>query len=433
MRQHITFISKSFIKLVLSRTARNTYLVFIGNILSAFFAFVFTVILVRKLEFAEVGYFSALLSFLLLISDLTDIGIGSTLSTFVPNLQKDKKQLYSFIKTSFILQTVLALFVTTVILIFSAVLSSILFHTITFAYLIRITALGIFCSILVNYFQFLLSSQQLFLKVSFLSALGGILRIILLGIILLAFTLNVDTAVWIQTLMVIILFLVSFYFVGTNFLSGKLSRVELKKILSFAYFLGIARGLTALASRLDVLMLIALTDATQAGIYSTASRVISIYPLLSGSFSTVIAPKLSSIKDKKGLKDFMIKVTLATIGIIATIVCLIIFAQPFLTLLFGPKAEPAVSVFQLLLVSMIFFVGSIPAVSLAIYYLRKPKILSINSVIQLFIVIGGNFFFIPRFGRIGAAYSVIIAFGITLFLTSYLVYRDLQKKHAKQD
>ena len=227
----------------------------------------------------------------------------------------------------------------------------------------------------------------------------------------------------------IIYLIVALIILRLDFLKVKTSITDLKKILSFTYLLGIARGLTSLASRLDVLMIIALRNPTEAGIYALASRVISIYPLLAGSFSTVIAPKFSSILQIHELKVFIKKVSLATFGIICTILILIIFASKFMTALFAEKGIPTVQVFQLLLFSMIFFVGSIPSVSIAVYHLRKPQILTVNSILQLIIVIFGNLLFIPKFGYFGAAYSLILAYSITLALTTLMTFYYLKKKH----
>lgn len=227
----------------------------------------------------------------------------------------------------------------------------------------------------------------------------------------------------------IIYLIVALIILRLDFLKVKTSITDLKKILSFTYLLGIARGLTSLASRLDVLMIIALRNPTEAGIYALASRVISIYPLLAGSFSTVIAPKFSSILQIHELKVFIKKVSLATLGIICTILILIIFASKFMTALFAEKGIPTVQVFQLLLFSMIFFVGSIPPVSIAVYHLRKPQILTVNSILQLIIVVFGNLLFIPKFGYFGAAYSLILAYSITLALTTLMTFYYLKKKH----
>src|SRR3989338_2558592 len=118
-----------FLTLLFSPTARNTYAVFMGNFLSAFFAFVFTVLLVRNLSVADFGYFSAFISLMLLVSALSDIGIGSSLSSFLPPMESKADRLLSFLKTSFFLQFGIGIFVLICMLIFAPAISQILFHS----------------------------------------------------------------------------------------------------------------------------------------------------------------------------------------------------------------------------------------------------------------------------------------------------------------
>lgn len=425
----VNFLFKSVFQIALSKTAINTYLVFFGNGLSAFFAFIFTVMYTNSLSWADVGYFSALLSLLLLVSDLADVGIGTSLSAFLPPMETIKEKLLAFLKTAVYLQVSIAFGVTALLFLFTKTIAEILFHSDKFNFLLQVTILGIFFIILANFCQYALSARQKFRHVSFLSAFGGFIRLFLFILIFVLGAVNLQNTVYIQTLSVFILFLASIFLLRVDFLGIRRVPGDLKKLIKFTSFLGIARGLTALASRLDVLMIISLRGPTEAGIYATASRIIAIYPLLSGSFGTVIAPRLSAMTEAKLLKEFMLKVIFGTIGLMSTVLLLIIFAKPFMLALFPQKGADSFSVFQLLLVSMIFFVGSLPAVSLAVYYLKKPHILTINSIFQLFIVFFGNLFFIPKFGHFGASYSLIIAYSITLFSTSALTFFYLKKKH----
>jgi O-antigen/teichoic acid export membrane protein len=241
-------------------------------------------------------------------------------------------------------------------------------------------------------------------------------------------------AVLAQSISYIPLIVIGFYFVKLRFLFVKRIVGDLKSLVSFSSYLGIARSLTAVASRLDVLMLFALLSASmapsEAGIYAGAVRFIAPYPLFAGSFSTVIAPRIATFSHHHELKKFLKKVILVTLSLIASVFVFIVLARPFLYLFLGIKSEPSVPVLQLLLVSQIFFVASIPAVSLAIYYLKKPYILTVNSVIQILIVIVGNLIFIPKFGRFGPAISLIFAYGITLILTSFMSFYYLKKENG---
>ncbi len=419
----------TLLNLALTRTAINTYFVFFGNGLSAFFAFVFTVIYTNSLSWEDVGYFSAMLSLLLLVSDLADVGIGTSLSTFLPPMEKTREKLLSFLKTAFFLQLVIAVSVTILLLLFSQFLGEILFHTHSLNLLLQMTILAILLTVLSNFCQYALSARQKFIQVSFLSAFGGLSRLLLFLAVYIITAVNLPNTVYVQTFSVFVLLIMSVFLLRLDFLKVQRAAGDLTRLVKFASFLGVARGFTALASRLDVLMIISLRGPTEAGIYATASRIIAIYPLLSGSFGTVIAPRLSALTEQKLMSQFIRKVIMGTVGLIGTVVVLIFIAKPFMLALFPQKGIDAVSVFQLLLLAMIFFVGSLPAVSLAIYYLKKPHILTINSVFQLLIVFIGNLILIPKFGRFGAAYSLILSYGITLFTTSAMTFYYYKKRH----
>lgn len=424
-----------FAFLFFTETAINTYMVFFGNGLSAFFAFIFTVTLVREMNLADFGYFSAMLSFILLLSDLSDIGIGSSLSAFLPPLEAEKEKLLSFLKSAFFIQLLVSVSISLLLFIISPVLSGILFHTSSLSWMMKLASVAIFFMIMGNFFGYTLSARQKFIKVAFFSAYSSLLRIIILLVLIFLGIVSLVSVVWLQLLSLLLTAVTAMSLVTAEFLKVARTKGDIKKLISFAKYLGIARGLTALASRLDVLMLVALlnsqTGPVEAGIYSIASRVISIYPLLSGSFSQVIAPKLSKAQPKSQLNNFLFKVIFGTLGLIGTIIILIIIAEPFMLILFTQKAQGAILVFRLLLVSMIFFVASIPSVSLVIYHLRKPEILSINSILQLLIVFIGNLVFIPKLGRLGPAVSLILAYGITLITTSIWAYFSYLKRYEK--
>ncbi|MBM3283078.1 hypothetical protein FJY90_02380 [Candidatus Gottesmanbacteria bacterium] len=422
------------LSLFFSRTAKNTYFVFVGNVFGLIFALLFTIITFRLLSHSDYGYLSALWAMLLLVSDIADVGIGSSLSRFLPPLEKQQKRLYSFLKTAFILQAAVAVLFFTIFFLFSSIIAESLFHNQSLTNLVRITAVGIFGFIIVNFFFYTLSARQQFKHAAVMTVLNGGLRLLFLVAIYYLFSVSLFGAVWAQSISYFFLIILGFYFVKFSFLSAIRIKGDLKKLVSFSSYLGVARSLTAVASRLDILMLFALLTSFsapyEAGIYSGAARFIAPFPLFAGSFSTVIAPKLATLSDREQLKIFIKKVILATLGLIFSIFILMAIARPFLFLILGEKSEPSVPVLQLLLVSQIFFVASIPSVNLAIYHLKKPYILTLNAILQLVIVVLGNFIFIPRFNRFGPALSLIIAYLVTLVLTSYLSYYYFRKRHG---
>lgn len=425
---------RSLLPLFYSRTAKNTYLVSVGNVLGLGFALLFTIITYRLLSHSDYGYLSALWAVLLLVSDVADIGIGSSLSRFLPPLEKEKERLLSFLKTAFILQLIVAVLSFVIIFFLSTFIAKLLFHNITLVGLVKLTSVGVFGVILSNFFFYTLSARQQFIQAAIVTVLNGGLRFLFLIIIFLLWSATLTNAVWAQSVSYLILIISGFYFVKLQFVLVKRTTGDFRSLISFSSYLGIARSLTAIAGRLDVLMLFALLTAVsapeEAGIYAGAVRFIAPYPLFAGSFSTVIAPRIASFSNNHDLNLFLKKVILATLGLIASVFIFIVIAKPFLYLFLGAKSAPSVPVLQLLLVSQIFFVASIPAVTLAIYYLKKPYILTVNSIVQVIIVIIGNLLFIPKYGRYGPAISLIFAFGITLVFTSILSYFYLKKENG---
>src|SRR3989344_4908287 len=69
--------------LAISKTARSTYVLFMGNTLDSFMAFLFTVLVFRTLTTADFGVFSALNNFVIIAYSLLDIGIGGSLINFI--------------------------------------------------------------------------------------------------------------------------------------------------------------------------------------------------------------------------------------------------------------------------------------------------------------------------------------------------------------
>src|SRR3989344_907464 len=195
--------------LLISETARNTYAVFLGNILSAFFSFLFTVILVRLLTLADFGYFSALLSLMLLAGELSDIGIGQSLSSFLPPLYQSKIKLNNFLKAALMTQIVISLVVSLLIISMSKQLSLLLFHSTDFAFFVVLTAVSIFCYVIANFVNYSLSARKKFLPVAFLTAFGSLVRMIFLLFVIILTKVNLNNAVYAQTLSLIFLLTVS--------------------------------------------------------------------------------------------------------------------------------------------------------------------------------------------------------------------------------
>src|SRR3989338_997177 len=90
------------------------------------------------------------------------------------------------------------------------------------------------------------------------------------------------------TLTIAVILLIIITSIKLALFRDKFSFMELKKLLSYSLFIALSRIFSAVSGKLDALMLIPLSSAFDAGIYSAAYKIAFTYILLAGSFSTVI-------------------------------------------------------------------------------------------------------------------------------------------------
>src|SRR3989344_1594180 len=177
-------IAQSLVRLSLSKTARNTYSVTFGNGVSAFLAFVFTVIIARILSLDDLGYFSELMSFILLTTDVAELGIGTSLARFLPPLEKDKNTLQRFYITAFLAQVCVSTVLLAVIFVSAPHLASIVFRRTDFAFLIQLTGIAIVGSIMSNFYLYTLLARQRFGYATAYMISTGLIRLVFLFIII---------------------------------------------------------------------------------------------------------------------------------------------------------------------------------------------------------------------------------------------------------
>ena len=222
-------------------------------------------------------------------------------------------------------------------------------------------------------------------------------------------------------------FLVGKKFIPLVLTKNGFSFALLKKLLSYSLLVALARFFSAISSRFDALMLIPLSSSFEAGIYSAANKIIYTYVVLSGSFSMVIAPRLSSFKDLSQSIAYLKKIILVVVFILISMAVMYLIAPFFVVFVLGRNYYQSVVVFRALLLPMAFFVSTIPTVNFLLYVLKKPVVSALNTFIQLPIIFFGNLYFIPVFGRLGPVFSLTIAYSVTFFSSVIFTFYFLNK------
>lgn len=417
-------------RLAFTSTAKDTYILFGGNVLSAFLGFLFTLIVARALSVSDFGVFSAANNLVIIIASLTDLGISSAVINFASRLNHigERKKANEYIKAAYLIRIVTVLLFSLVIVLFSKTVSKSLLATddANVAFWVAILSVAIFSW---AFFPCVLQARKHFLKSALIEVFLPVVRLVLLFVLFWMGLLTVTSTLVAFSVSAFITLLFSFLIVGFDFLKEK-PKIEIyKNLVKFSGWLGVNKVVSSVSGRLDVQMLAYLAGATSTGLYSIPARLSTFVIVLAGSLSSVFATRFASFSSKEKEKVYLKKTTLAILPVVCGIIFWIIIAKPFILILFGEKYLPAVGVFQALTTAMIPFLISVPAANAIIYAMKKPIFIGIYSIFQTILIFVLNLIFIPKFN----AYGPTITFGIAYTIAATYVWVIVIKHYWLDD
>lgn len=167
------------------------------------------------------------------------------------------------------------------------------------------------------------------------------------------------------------------------------------------------------------------------GLYDTAYRI-SMLPTTEGSdvISKVAFPIYAKIIDEKERlqRGFIKMVCIISILLLPVAVIFFIFPTQIIYFILGPQWLSAAPVLQIL--SVYGVIRAILNTAQPLFYaLKRQDIVSKVSMLSFFVLMGTIFFFIERFGLVGAAYAALTA---TIAVAPYIVYNvyTVFRKHS---
>lgn len=411
-------------QMLFSATAKDTYILFAGSLFSSFWGFLFTLIIARAFTISEFGIFSAALNLVVILASLTDLGISSGAVNFVSShlAKGEKDKADEYIKSSFVMRLVLTLLVSLAVVIFAPTVSEKLLAT-------RDPMIAIWCAIIPlflfpdMFFPTILRAKNKFLHSTVIDNVFYIARLIFAFAFYLVGGLTISRAFWAFGVGFAVEIALISYLFKFDFLKSRPQKSEYNNLVKFSGWLGVNSIISSISGRIDVQMVASMLGATATGVYSIPSRLTGFITVLTGSFSSVLAPRLAGFGNKEAEKKYILKSTLSIVPIIAGIIIWIIIARPFIVTLFGAKYLESVPVFQVLAASMIPSIFAIPSVTAIIYSMKKTIYIGIYSFFQTVLIIVLDLLLIPKFGLYGPAITAGITSTFLAIYTWWIVIR----------
>lgn len=387
-------------------TFKDTLVLFSGNVMSAFLGFVFVFFTARFIDKSDAGIFFAVTNLAVMISSIADMGISTGIVNFISSAYAENKiQLAKeYMKAAFMIRFVIIIILSFLTMILSPVISPRLLATNDYTAGIWV-GLMILAFFLWMFLPYIMQAKKNFMGAVFLDNFYMIVRLSFLFIAVYFGGATLGKIFGSYLVAGILSGVAGFAIVGIGFFKSNPTPEVYKSLFKFSGWMGLSRIASSVSGSLDVQMMAALLGALPTAIYSIPSKLASFIVVLAGSFSAVLATRLSSFGDKEKEKAYIFKSTLVTLLIVAGIIFWMIIAKPFILLLF-PKYLDSVPVFRALIAANIPFMLATPAVTAVIYAMKKPQYVGLFSVFQLVVMFLLDIYLIPQFGVLGPAVTL---------------------------
>lgn len=415
-----------------SATAKDTFILFLGNTASAFWGFLFTLFVARSMAVSEFGIFSAVLNLVVILSSLADIGISTGAVNFVADhfARGEQEKANEYIKASFLIRFFIVLGISLLVAIFAPFVSKTFLASGDPKIALWVATIPIFIFPGL-FFPYILQAKKKFFESVIIDNAFYIARLLfVLGFYLIG-GLTMSKAFWAFGAGFIVEGILILFYIKGDFLRSKPQKNEYKNLIKFSGWIGVNRIISSISGRLDIQMLAAMAGAMATGLYSIPSRLASFISVLAGSFSAVLAPRLASFGNKENEKTYIKKSLLALLPITGGIILWILAAKPFILILFGQKYIDSVPVFQALAASQIPFLFTAPSVSAIIYSMKKTIYIGAYSFFQVAAIFLLNLFFIPKFGVFGPTITLGVTNTILAIYTWTIVIRHYWRHDGK--
>ena len=180
----------------------------------------------------------------------------------------------------------------------------------------------------------------------------------------------------------------------------------------------LANMISFLNYRLDIFLIAFFLNPLAVGLYSVSVAIAERLFIIPGAITTVLYPKISSMENSEA-NTFTPKIARHTFFImILGALLLLILAQPFIKLFFGPSFLPSVLPLIILIPAIIAFgIGGVLAADLA--GRGKPEFALFGSLIGLIFNVFLNIIFIPKWGIVGAAFASTVAYTIDTLIVLF--------------
>lgn len=414
-----------------SHTIENTVWLGTSSAVNGAIGAVIAGVLARSLGVAEYGIYTLIISILVMLTEVADLGVSSSIVRFGSQsiAEGNRQKLRTVIAIVTRWKLIVGGAVLFIAIVFLNSIVGYLFNhvdeQITSYFLLSLIgcvfgiAAGLFIPIYQSFKQFRTYAALLFAR-----TFAKLLLVLFVVFVLAQY--SITLLVWIEIASVLLFFVLMYTFSPVKDLSLSLTDKTLERqMFSFNKWISMYQAIALLGGRLDLAFVGGLSDAHALGLYGAASKVSGVITFVSSSYMSVLLSEMSSsLSDgtlNRKLRHSFVVVILISVGIFSVI----LIAEPVVHLLFGSSFVDAVSVLRILCVGVVFTVLAYP-LNASFFAMNKSAVFPVMSAVSLLALFSGNFFLVPKFGANGAAVAFAFS-GLVSLIFSVVYYLAVRK------
>lgn len=408
-------------------TLRQSAITFVGTAINGLLGALFFIISGRFLGPQDFGLMSVAVVFTTLLASIGDLGTNTGIVRFAAKYaDSDPEKALQYLKLAFKIRVIVALIIAIFGLTLSEPLVLLVFSKPELLIPIRIAVFGVIGSLLFSFITSVLQTYQRFWGWSFIFIFTNGLRIIIVLALIFLSKISMVSFLVSYVSVLYIGFLVGTFMIPTKFLKVKGEVALGKNFMDYNVWVFGFTIIASIGSRLDTFISARLLTEFQLGLYLAANQIVQIVPQIVAAIGTIVAPKISSMKNIKELKSYLEKTQLLVLGIALLGVLTIPLSAYVLPLLFGEAYAGSVTVFVILLFAMLTLLISVPVHNAVFYFFSYPKLFFWLSIVHFLIILIIGWNLTSLYGTVGAASGVLIGQVFNFVIPAFWVLRKIK-------
>lgn len=423
-------MSKILHTLKISNGIKQTLITGVGNYISAFVSALAIIIISRNLGPSLFGEFSVAFSLATIIAKLNDGGITTATQKYASRSQI-KSAVISIVQYGYKLKYILSIVLIILFLPFSGLISDVLqIHN------SLIIPTSIVLGTLLVYYDQLVSSllaTHSFVKASLVNLTQASFKLATAAILSFLYPQALFLLIASFLLAPGIPFFIKQFFEPKWFRTTKVDQISDENkmnLLSLAKHSALLVFVMGIIDSIGVLFIKGYLDSYQAGIFGGISRISLLFTLIGVSLSQVLNNRVSRYIDKNDVDAYIKKALLLGFLSFFSFLITLPFIKLIIILTIGSEYLEGSRALVILLGSVFTYIASVPFTAL-FYSFERNKYFSLSGVIQILVILSGNFLLVPSFGVIGSATAQFISRFVLLLFTVFYAFKTYQERFLK--